>query len=157
MSIKKLVSLPDQSPNAVHIRKLHGGDREWPKNFRPYIQTDNSRLGLLSSYGPIGWEYRQLSNYDTEKGEELRRRGVYDHRQAKVDPSLPLYFHGHLIFFHDGTGIAYGFTGSEDKPDHSWFEFGCNHKMEHTTRLGNCYNRYTCSKCGYVDDVDSSD
>jgi len=169
MSISKLVFLPEQfqggwgdltehdQKKVLRIRELHGSNREWPKFFRPYVQTGDSRLGLLGSYEPIGWEYRQLSNYDIKKGDALRHRGIYDHNQAKIDPQLPLYASGHFIFFHDGTGIAYVFTGSGDKPSHSWFEFGCDHKMEHTTKLGNCYNRYTCSKCGYVDDVDSSD
>ena len=33
---------------------------------------------------------------------------------------------------------------------------GCKHNIE-TTNLGRCYNRYTCTKCGYSYSVDSSD
>ena len=36
------------------------------------------------------------------------------------------------------------------------FEIGCTHDM-HTTQLGNCYYRYTCSKCDYSYSIDSGD
>lgn len=33
----------------------------------------------------------------------------------------------------------------------------CIHEMKQTEKLGRCYNRYTCQKCGMTEDIDSSD
>ena len=36
-------------------------------------------------------------------------------------------------------------------------EMCSGHEWKHTENLGRCYNRYTCTKCGKINDVDSSD
>lgn len=36
------------------------------------------------------------------------------------------------------------------------FRFGCEHVMD-SKNVGNCLNRYTCTKCGFSEVVDSSD
>jgi len=36
------------------------------------------------------------------------------------------------------------------------FQVGCTHDMN-TTQLGNCYYKYTCSKCDYSYSIDSGD
>lgn len=35
-------------------------------------------------------------------------------------------------------------------------EVGCSHQI-HSTRLGNCYYKYNCTKCGFWYEVDSGD
>lgn len=41
-----------------------------------------------------------------------------------------------------------------DKP--LFFKIGCDHDYK-STKLGNCWHRYTCSKCGHSYEIDSSD
>ena len=132
----KLVEADEELYN--RIKKLHGLDNTIPAGMR---KADPYNLGLLGSYTPIALEYRQFFKPREENS-------FWPFGDAPCA-------YGTLSFFHDGTGVAYFWLGTQR--NHEWWEFGCNHKMEHTANLGNCYNRYTCTKCGYVDDVDSSD
>jgi hypothetical protein len=60
------------------------------------------------------------------------------------------------------THYPQGWDGPKVKdPDHIPPEYvRCQHELKHgvnTTRLGNCWHRYTCPVCNITWDVDSSD
>lgn len=52
--------------------------------------------------------------------------------------------------FHCTQCQGHGFVEAESN------DVTCVHEWTFTKNLGNCYNRYTCSRCGKVWDVDSS-
>lgn len=109
------------------IVKISGASGEIPTNLRIAKFDNRTRLGDLGFWSPSAVEYRQFNH------------------EGK-------YYSGHLFHFHRGTGVAYLWNG-----EHNWYEFGCDHKMEHTANLGNCYNQYTCKICGFTENIDSSD
>jgi len=55
-----------------------------------------------------------------------------------------------IFWFHD-QGFAV------DPDTQQCWRLGCKHDMQHIEKLGNCHNRYKCTKCGLVEDIDSSD
>ncbi|WP_175878854.1 hypothetical protein [Burkholderia sp. BCC0097] len=59
-----------------------------------------------------------------------------------------------MFFMHDQ--ISYALIGDYWGGTVKVFRFGCNHAMERKN-VGNCMNRYTCTKCGFSETVDSSD
>lgn len=59
------------------------------------------------------------------------------------------------FLFPDGTG--YGISHNYWEKTIQYVAFGCDHNMKLVENLGRCYNRYTCSKCGFTQDIDSSD
>lgn len=82
-----------------------------------------------------------------------------DHVECPVCKGFGQYRYGTIVFG-DGSvqmmwcgqccGHGHVKKGSTD-------ETCVPHKMVHVSKLGNCYNRYKCEKCGRVDDIDSSD
>lgn len=74
-----------------------------------------------------------------------------------------------FFVFYDGTGVAfshdywtayYETKGRETEgraAPMQWYRFArCEHTIERT-KLGNCYYRHTCTKCGFSEEVDTSD
>lgn len=59
-----------------------------------------------------------------------------------------------LFFMHDQIG--YALIGDYHAGTVKVFRFGCEHAMKSET-VGNCLHRYTCTKCGFSEVVDSSD
>ncbi|AOK61957.1 hypothetical protein WM29_22765 [Burkholderia ubonensis] len=59
-----------------------------------------------------------------------------------------------LFFMHDQ--ISYALIGDYWDGTVKVFRFGCEHAMKSET-VGNCLHRYTCTKCGFSEVVDSSD
>lgn len=86
---------------------------------------------LLRSYCSIADEFRQPMREKDNKINSLR-----------------------ILWYADGTWLAIGYTREGVK-----FYKGaiCVHEMKCDKKLGNCWYRYTCSKCGYQDEIDSSD
>jgi hypothetical protein len=90
----------------------------------------------------------------------------YWHMRSMYSPELEVYLQAKmpgskyvsgltLIIFHEKAFLfEYIGTCSEEV---KVYRVGCVHKMEHIARLGNCWNQYKCSKCGLVEQVDSSD
>lgn len=182
MTICKFTSLPEKPfrdftdktkydrETVEKLRELHGGDREFPKFFRPFTEDEMlckgyTRFGLLGHYSPIGMEWRQISTNHNSKIKHYSTGVDY-----RLDKKLPHTFSGHFFFFHNQTGIAYGFLGSGEKnrivcpddverefPSNWWFHFGCDHAGATEKNLRMCLHEYTCGKCGYVWTVDSSD
>lgn len=63
---------------------------------------------------------------------------------------------------HNADGVGYFYlprpVNKKELLHVRWYTFErCKHNMEHTRNLGNCYNEYTCSKCGYIERIDSGD
>lgn len=122
-----------------------GGFNTAPPNWKEITEKELAQTTLLGSYTPEHIIYKQIL--------------------AENNHLLTVK----LFVFHDGTGVGlnvdYWGKGYYDEPTLKeplqhvrWFKFAkCEHVMEHTQRLGNCYNRYVCKKCGYTEDVDSSD
>ncbi|KWF81269.1 hypothetical protein WL94_28255 [Burkholderia cepacia] len=59
-----------------------------------------------------------------------------------------------LFFMHNQ--ISFALIGNHHGGTVKVFQFGCEHSMKEE-RVGNCLHRYTCTKCGFTETVDSSD
>ncbi|KVU48179.1 hypothetical protein WK69_10740 [Burkholderia ubonensis] len=59
-----------------------------------------------------------------------------------------------LFFMHDR--VSFAMIGDHSGGTVKVFQFGCKHDMKSET-VGNCLHRYTCTKCGFSEVVDSSD
>ena len=103
-----------------------------PPNFKEITEAEFA-ASMFFIYSPGIVEYRQIQDKAANKD------GIWELR---------------MYFYHDDTGLAIAQTGQKKV---RYFKFAvCEHVMAHTSKLGNCLNRYTCGKCGYVNDVDSS-
>jgi hypothetical protein len=71
---------------------------------------------------------------------------------------LCIQFVDHGTLAAGGFAVLFGYWGKDEgRPSVRYFTWrACDHKFQQKT-LGNCYNRYTCEKCGRYYDVDSSD
>ena len=106
---------------------------------------------------PAGW--RQITE------EELVRTTGF-HSQVPVlleRRSFPVTINGGKTYhmsvemqhFHDGTGIGM-VVDFWNAPHVLWFAFGCKHEYEATSSRGFLHTS-TCTKCGHIHTVDSSD
>ncbi|KVO65029.1 hypothetical protein WJ95_20280 [Burkholderia ubonensis] len=59
-----------------------------------------------------------------------------------------------LFFMHDR--VSFAMIGDHSGGTVKVFQFGCKHVME-SKNVSNCLHRYTCTKCGFSEVVDSSD
>ena len=133
MSVEKLVSL-DKDSLAAYEKKF-GRWNQLPPNFKPITEVEFAASKFFI-YAPRAIEYRQLSPpVNTPSGK------VYELR---------------LYTYYDDTGLAIAVAIASRRV--AYFSFAvCEHDMRHTKKLDNCLNRYTCAKCGYANDIDSSD
>ncbi|KVN30738.1 hypothetical protein WJ63_08140 [Burkholderia pyrrocinia] len=59
-----------------------------------------------------------------------------------------------LFFMHNQFSFA--LIGDYHAGTVKVFQFGCDHDMSNET-IGNCLHRYTCTKCGFSEVIDTSD
>jgi hypothetical protein len=102
----------------------------FPPNMEEISMEDYFRLGR--SYSPIAHEFRQ----------PCWEKEITDVSSMHID------------WFGDGTWLAVAYCRGGIR-----FYRGaiCKHEMKCDKKLGNCWYHYTCSKCGYEDEIDSSD
>lgn len=146
----------------------------FPKDVHPAVQDIVNRLWANTPddnrfwLPPVGW--RRVDDADFCLSKFFGERPAYTVDLNSVQDRSPEtverfhsphghWFHGTYDHYWDGTGthIAPVYVSKDGKYHVEFYRFGCDHKYEHTAKLGNCYNRYTCSVCGQVKDVDSSD
>lgn len=136
--VRKMVEeLWDTTPEGQRFPNL-------PKGWRRVDENDFCHSKFFS-YSPAYTMYR---NDVQDKSPEA---------QARYGSPHGTWYHGFYYHYHDGTGVFINSVYRNGKYEVEFFRFGCDHRYEHTARLGNCYNRYTCKECGHVNDVDSSD
>jgi len=79
---------------------------------------------------------------------------AHQYKQVVLDPDKGQEGVRCFVFI-DGGGFA--LAGEYWEKRLRIFRFGCDHEMEFQEQLGRCYRRYRCKKCGYTQDIDSSD
>jgi hypothetical protein len=111
-----------------------------PPNFKEITEKEFAQ-SFLWNWAPAKQERRQISR------EELRGCGI------EHPPNQGML--GVLMFWHaDKTGVAMSADWWAGKL--RFFKFAvCLHDFT-GEKLGNCYYRHTCKKCGYSHTVDSS-
>ena len=112
-----------------------GGFNDFPPNFIPIT---------VKEFGS------KMTHYDFDYSEY---RQMYKDDDLYATPAVS----AKLFFFWDDTGVAITRAGE-------LYSFGCDHTMENIPwdreTMGpqfNCTNAYKCSKCGFVQVLDSSD
>jgi len=122
---------------AEHERK-YGAYNDFPPGWREISQEEMAQSNFFT-YSPVLVEDRQMYPRD-ENGEREFNKGRVSAR---------------LFHMHDGTGFGLGsdYWGKKIQ----WYRFElCNHDYAGTT-IGKCLTRYTCKKCNYSEEIDSSD
>jgi len=117
-----------------------GNFNSLPKPF--IILEPNHYYYLLNHFTPYETEFRQIIDHDF--GPYAKNTTIswgFDHGLGIMMPAEWKIVGDHCEF----------------KTMPTFFRFGCDHDYQHSTNLGNCYNRYECTKCGFTKDVDSSD
>ena len=111
------------------------GTHGLPPNFREVDEAEFVKCAMRRIYTPERVEYRQF------------------HVLRKENPDLPPDLQ--LSWYHNGKGDAIYLDYWAEKVRYFLFA-ECEHEMGNRVNLGTCYNQYTCSKCGYVEKIDSS-
>lgn len=141
-----LVNIPrsakQDEPLLDEIITAAGGskyDLPWPlPNMKP--ATENDFWGWRSSYTFAA------ELWLGQKKIEIDGENIY--------ATIMVYWVGHSRFM--GGGFAVAQTNEYPKSRVLYFDWrACDHEFASRT-IGNCLNRYTCSKCGKAYDVDSS-
>lgn len=118
--------------------EMEYGNHTLPANFREVSEQEFVVNAMRRVYSPQRMEYRQVKLTQTAYGST-----------REVTTGLTCYW------YHNGKGDAILLDYHEKRA--RFFLFAeCEHEMKHAAKLGNCYNRYTCNKCGYTEDIDSS-
>lgn len=112
-----------------------------PNNWREVDEETFVRYAMRAHYGPKRIEYRSVPiemQYPGAAAPRVENQGM------------------HLQWYHNGKGDAI-YLDYWAKRVRFFLFAECEHTMRHTANLGRCYNEYTCTKCGYVETIDSSD
>jgi hypothetical protein len=118
------------------------GDMEWlgrynvaPTNFREVEEAEFAQMHMDGYM--VMTEERQLLEY---------------HDGTKIPSRIHC-----TLFIHSGN-CGYAIERDYWKKKVRYYRFDkCIHNWVHTEVLGRCYNRYTCSKCGEKQSIDSGD
>ena len=98
------------------------------------------------------YQQNHLTVYETE------HRQIIDEQFGKQCRNTIIYWgfdNGLAIVFPNDWKIVDDHAEYKDLP--TFLLIGCDHDYKQSANLGNCYNRYECTKCGFTKDVDSSD
>lgn len=109
-------------------------------NFR-IISEEEFAQSKFFTYNPEAYDYRQVcpENLTEDVKKQIGERML----------TVKLYF------YHDGEGLGISSDFWAGKVYYFRFE-ACDHNYKGTT-IGKCLTRYECSKCGYTQQIDSSD
>lgn len=102
---------------------------------------------------PPGW--RKMTDAEFAKSHLLAEKPVSVETRQMVDDKHPKMVEAKLFFLYDNQGYAIGVDYWKGKVQ--FYHFGCDHEWGPRRNIGNCLNDYTCTKCGQVNRVDSSD
>lgn len=119
--------------------KMVYGNHGPPPNFREVDEQEFINSAMRRVYTPQRMEYRQVKLMQTAYGST-----------REVSSGLQLYW------YHNGRGDAILLDWHEKRTRYFLFA-ECEHEMKHSRNLGRCFNEYKCSKCGYTEQVDTSD
>lgn len=125
-------------PDARAHAAKYGDCSHLPPNFKE-ITASEFASSKFFIYSPAFWEYRQINGHNAPE----------DAKKFAGDLKL--------AYFYDGTGVAFAshYTGGYAP---RYFSFAvCEHKTKTERNVGVCLTEYTCSACGYVETIDSSD
>jgi len=131
MNYQKLIDVSEAEEKSLSV--LWGAWGEYPKGWREVEGSDHELRILTGCWSPKFISFRQMGH--------------------SRKPGAPDFFSGYLLFYHNKTGVGYQLSGNQPK----FYRFGCDHDMKLLANLGNCLNAYQCSKCGFREDIDSSD
>ena len=128
-----------------------GGYSWCPPNFQPC--EPGEFWSFFGSYGTVcPQEHRQFVLPDEVPTEKV-------HRAMGSKPMSSV----HMFYGSGDKGYAVVvdyWDYDENKPVPyvpRFFKFYlCDHEIKHTRNLGNCYNEYQCTKCGWTYNIDSS-
>lgn len=131
-----MLMTPTLVSDEVNHRTVYGDYNSPPPGL---VEIDEKEFSssMFFVYTPTKVEFRQIvPNRLPWKGEKY-------------------YLSIRLFFFHDGNGLG---MSNVHGVRVRYFRFTlCDHKDSEVVKLGNCHHKYTCRKCGYVNEVDSSD
>lgn len=130
----KLTSMtPTES---VNHSKVYGDYNSPPPNFTEITDVEFSH-SMFFVYTPDKMEFRQIvPNRLPWNGERY-------------------YLSVRLFYFHDGSGV--GISSVYGQKIRYFRFFVCDHKDSELLESRMCYRKTRCRKCGYVNEVDSSD
>ncbi len=126
-----------------HVEKW-GDYNDAPPGWRAVDEAEIAR-SILGAHTPTMTEFRQIEQRD----EQGNRTGM----TAAT-----------LLYFHDGSGVAYETRWQERRIQ--WYRFGCAHEYRELSRAecaekqiihhGYCYHVYQCQKCQHITAHDTS-
>jgi tRNA U34 2-thiouridine synthase MnmA/TrmU len=120
------------------FREDYGGYNDLPPNFKEITYQDFIDSQFFT-YTPQLIDNRQAYNVDKKGNRVGNYRGL------------------HLYLFGDGTGIAIEKYYDNGKWALKYHKFAkCEHEYTEKT-IGRCLHEYKCKKCGYTEEIDSSD
>lgn len=123
----------------------------------PEIEQRMKREDKFGKYNDFPPNFREISI--VEFGQKLTNYtfDYSEYRQMWEDVYTKPAVSAMLFFFWDDTGLAITREGET-------YAFGCNHLMENVAwdreTMGpqyNCMHAYKCTKCGFIQTIDSSD
>ena len=126
----------------------------WKLN-QTYVQKGEVEfpyLSFLGGHNDIPEPYKVISYKEYFQDEPTYKSKYRDTRQIFNDNGKMVK--GISIEFKHN--YAYGVMKDYESNTIKFLKFGCTHDMEET-KLGNCWYRHTCKKCGISYEIDSSD
>ncbi len=108
---------------------------------------------------------REITQHEFVHAMSVYMPQFIDNRQVHDLPGFENQFSDlTLFFFHNaiiGVRKPNKWTLEDNKITYTeptkFYQFGCEHENMERTNVGNCLNRYYCKKCGYEEEIDSSD
>lgn len=117
--------------NPEKFEDVFGGYNDYPPNWKQVTEKEFSH-SMFFFYEPTIRDHRQM---------------MTDSRSSMLDATL--------YFFHDGSGVA--MSADHKNEEVNYYTFGVNEHDFEERNIGRCLTEKKCKRCGYVEEVDSSD
>lgn len=101
-------------------------------------------------YGELPPNFKEITDEEFSKSIFFTYSSVREDWQRVGDTTYKIFW------FHNGRCFAISENWKDSKKLRYWEGCLCEHEFERTN-LGRCFNRYDCKKCGYSEEIDSSD
>ena len=127
------------------LERIWGGYNDPPPNFQPCDPNEFWRAIQLYGFGDM-MDFRQIhmEKYKPLLSVHLFWHGDHGYGISVEQKSVPTT-----------NGPTYSFQTTETPS--FWKFYLCDHIWQHTRTLGRCWNEYKCTKCGKLQEIDSSD